>query len=509
MNDLKNGIDSLVSESAKDKADVKPIAPTPEKQKADDIIYDEQLGDKFRKAGFDVASKEETEAIFEKAPTPKPAQSTPLSLAERRKKWHENLRESAEREQQEFNDLRKKYQAGEISSRDFKKLSSKISKKYANDGEPYPKRDRLPIEDEIDANEKEFKRIREELDPLEEEDNIAFNMSFMPGGKPYDKSKRNPKIDELNKQIRGVMDKRTALNRQKALQIGKPFGRKDYREGIDKEDYGQGNDRIYALYQYALENPYLDFGRIISNDIYENREKYPSKIEFGNDLYEISESGGAYDHWRKDKNGKWEHVSLGSIAGLGNDLEKRLEEGNIIEPKQEQPTKNDEDIYNDNFYGIKEALESGKIDLNKYKVRDRFGNIELDVKNPNLIKEVMALYPGLKDPGDVQYFIDDVYGVYGEDLFEQSEENKNYPVNSKLRDRLKTERINLNLLKSKLNNYKTTGEVLAIVDGDVGNFNGLSNGEIMDLLDALGYDYGVKRENGKSKIIYVPKNNQL
>lgn len=78
--------------------------------------------------------------------------------------------------------------------------------------------------------------------------------------------------------------------------------------------------------------------------------------------------------------------------------------------------------------------------------------------------------------------------------------------NDKLFSRMREEKINLPLLKSKLDNYNKIGDVRAIVDGDVGNFNRLSNGEIMDLLDAYGYDYNVqKNPEGHKTIIYIPK----
>lgn len=80
-------------------------------------------------------------------------------------------------------------------------------------------------------------------------------------------------------------------------------------------------------------------------------------------------------------------------------------------------------------------------------------------------------------------------------------------TNNNLNQRIKEEGINTNLLISKLDNYHTTADVRSIVNGDVGNFNGLSNGEIMDILDSLGYDYELRpSKTGYGKTIYyIPR----
>ena len=361
-NQMPAGVDSFVEEASKEevKAPEKPITPKSNdynqylnktaknlnlsRKDLDKQIDINKTAQRYEKSlgkdkALDFAKNQYKNKIIEESlqklspETEVNKQPNSLSLKERRKEWHKGLREKEGLIQNAMKETNEKYRKGEIGNREYNKIYNEVSKKY--DVGAYPRRDRLPVENDIDANEKEFEKVRGELQPLEEEDSIAFNTHLM-YNTPYDEKKKNPRIAELNKQLSGIMTKRDELNRQKASQISQSFGRKDYRKEIDEESYGKGNDRIYSLYQKSLEKPYLDFSRMIANDIDENREQYPDRIEFEDDLYEISESGGAYDHYKKE-NGKWEHVSTGTIAGLGRELEDKLEQENIVETSSQKP----------------------------------------------------------------------------------------------------------------------------------------------------------------------------
>lgn len=92
-----------------------------------------------------------------------------------------------------------------------------------------------------------------------------------------------------------------------------------------------GNDRIYALFQHALDNN-LDFARVLAND----RERYPDRtpntLTFANDRFDLFPGSGGGDYWRKatpedyelykktgDKFGEikdgWRHISRGTRYG--------------------------------------------------------------------------------------------------------------------------------------------------------------------------------------------------
>ena len=265
---------------------------------------------------------------FYKKEQPKP------SLKERRKEWEKNLSKSGDEYQKRTGELYQKLRNGEISRKQYNQEFKKIQEDYQK-ANAFPQRDRLAVDDEIDGYEKQFKSIKEQLDPLEDEDNRAFNRHLM-FNEPYDESKKNPKIDELNTQLKDVMGKRTDARRRLAKELGSQFGRKDYRNEIDSGKLPSGNDRVYALYQKSLEEPSLDFSRMIANDVSENVKQYPKKLEFEDDLYEISESGRAFDHYKK-ADGEWQHISTGTISALGKDLGRRLEEENLksAEPKKQ------------------------------------------------------------------------------------------------------------------------------------------------------------------------------
>lgn len=279
---------------------------------ADDDVLDEEFGK-------DTPERKLVGSIKEDKP------QTP-SLRDRRKEWRNNLSKSGDEYNQGTQELYRKLKSGEISRKEYNQGMKALQEKYIKSNTK-PQRDRLAVDDELEGYDKQFKAIREELAPLEDEDSIAFNRHLM-FNEPYDESKKNPRIAELNKQLKDVKDKRTDARRRLAREIGSQFGRKDYRKEIDSGNLPSGNDRVYAMYQKSLEEPYLDFGRMIANDVYDNVEQYPSKLEFEDDLFEISKSGGAYDHYKKE-NGKWVHVSTGTIAGLGDNLGEKLEEENL------------------------------------------------------------------------------------------------------------------------------------------------------------------------------------
>ena len=277
---------------------------------ADDDVLDEQFGKDTPERKLVGAMKE---------------QSKP-SLKDRRKEWRNNLSKSGDEYNKGTQELYRKLKSGEISRKEYNQGMKALQEQYIKLNTK-PQRDRLAVDDELEGYDKQFKSIREELDPLEDEDSIAFNRHLM-FNEPYDESKKNPRIAELNKQLKDVKDKRTDARRRLAKELGSQFGRKDYRKEIDSGELPSGNDRVYAMYQKSLEEPYLDFKRMIANDVYDNVEKYPRKLEFEDDLYTISKSGGAYDHYKKEK-GKWVHISTGTIAGLGDDLGDKLEEENL------------------------------------------------------------------------------------------------------------------------------------------------------------------------------------
>lgn len=92
-----------------------------------------------------------------------------------------------------------------------------------------------------------------------------------------------------------------------------------------------GADRIYALYQHALDNN-LDFARVLYNDRQRYPERTPNTLEFENERFDLFNGNSGGDHWRRatpedlenykkygDKYGEikdgWKHISRGSNYG--------------------------------------------------------------------------------------------------------------------------------------------------------------------------------------------------
>ena len=63
------------------------------------------------------------------------------------------------------------------------------------------------------------------------------------------------------------------------------------------------------------------------------------------------------------------------------------------------------------------------------------------------------------------------------------------------------EGINTDLFYNKLKNYNKVGTVRAIVNGDAGNVNGLTDDEIIDWLKMNGFDFEIKNK----QLYYKPK----
>ena len=100
-----------------------------------------------------------------------------------------------------------------------------------------------------------------------------------------------------------------------------------------------GNDRIYALFQHALDNN-LDFARVLYND----RERYPDRtpntLVFANEKFELGKGHSGGDHWRKIQEGEnpdpnygeikdgWRHISRGT--NYGSDIYRLLAKENLL-----------------------------------------------------------------------------------------------------------------------------------------------------------------------------------
>lgn len=117
---------------------------------------------------------------------------------------------------------------------------------------------------------------------------------------------------------------------------------------IDKTNPGgspdvTGADRIYALYQHALDNN-LDFARVLAHDREYYPDRTPNTIEFANERFDLWPGSSGGDHWKKAtqkdlddyaKNGDrfgeikdgWKHISTGTR--YGDDIFRLLEKENF------------------------------------------------------------------------------------------------------------------------------------------------------------------------------------
>lgn len=117
---------------------------------------------------------------------------------------------------------------------------------------------------------------------------------------------------------------------------------------INKENPGgspdvTGPDRIYALYQHALDNN-LDFARVLAHDREYFPNRTPNTLEFENERFDLTPGSSGGDHWRKAtqkdlddyaKNGDrfgeikdgWRHISTGTR--YGDDIFRLLEKENF------------------------------------------------------------------------------------------------------------------------------------------------------------------------------------
>lgn len=189
-------------------------------------------------------------------------------------------------------------------------------------------------EEEIEAK---LKEVHSKLDPLREQDNRDFVESLRTGKKH--ESKNENEISRLSKESQDLIKQRDDIRKSKAVENAKKLGRKDYSKEIEnfyKEDSGfkklTNEDRVYALHQFLESNPTQDANKVLVSDLEKNRDKYPKEFEFKDEKYVVTDSGRAYDHFKK-KDGKWEHISLGTIYGLGDDLYNKLKTENLVKGK--------------------------------------------------------------------------------------------------------------------------------------------------------------------------------
>ena len=181
-----------------------------------------------------------------------------------------------------------------------------------------------------------IKELRTTLDPMKKEDSISFNKSLM-YETPYTK---NPKLVELEKQHNDLMNERNTILGERADYLRDKLGRKDYsqftgdnfwsKDGVFAGEGLEKNDRVYAIFdKYYRGGESLDFNKLLADDIRKNRKLYNNEIKVGNDLYVLSENGNSYDHYKLDEKGQPQHISVGTIYGLGSSLEQALKEKNL------------------------------------------------------------------------------------------------------------------------------------------------------------------------------------
>lgn len=112
---------------------------------------------------------------------------------------------------------------------------------------------------------------------------------------------------------------------------------------IDKANPGgspdvTGADRIYALYQHALDNN-LDFARVLAHDREYYPDRTPNTLEFANEKFDLFPGSSGGNHWKKVQEGEnpdprfgevkdgWRHISTGTR--YGDDIFRLLEKENF------------------------------------------------------------------------------------------------------------------------------------------------------------------------------------
>ena len=86
-----------------------------------------------------------------------------------------------------------------------------------------------------------------------------------------------------------------------------------------------GSDRVYALYQYALDNN-LDFGRLLANDRQNFPDRTPNTLEFADTKFELNPGSIGGKHYGRNNN-DWNEISTGT--NYGNDIFELLAKENF------------------------------------------------------------------------------------------------------------------------------------------------------------------------------------
>lgn len=174
--------------------------------------------------------------------------------------------------------------------------------------------------------DEEFEETKQKLNSLDHQRNKDIIKSINEG-KEYKDSEEYisvaKKFNELKKQ-------RTKNREEAARNKMAKLGLKDYskylgdnyfdNKGVFKGEGLRHEDRIYAIYQFSLANPSLDFGSLLADDITKNRDKYDDEFMIGNRKFIIGKSGWSYQSKNKTEKG-WENVSTGNIPALATQIE--------------------------------------------------------------------------------------------------------------------------------------------------------------------------------------------
>lgn len=171
---------------------------------------------------------------------------------------------------------------------------------------------------------KEMADLRDQMRPFEDERNreiIRKINAGETGDTPY-----SDEYTKLYNQHKAKYDLLEEIYKGRYQDTANKLGRKRY-ENFDPYPAGipidpnkvqgspdiTGADRLYALYQHAVENNQNPYNFLTDDRIY-FPDRTPSVIEFENDKFELGKGSGG-DHYRKNKNGEWEHVSTGTQYG--------------------------------------------------------------------------------------------------------------------------------------------------------------------------------------------------
>lgn len=152
----------------------------------------------------------------------------------------------------------------------------------------------------------------------------AGDNSDTPYGEEYDK---------LNNEWKDLEKVRTNILNKKYDDIAQKLGRKTYNFSHDRDyvDNLKGDDRLYAMHEYGIKNPWLDINKVVLDDAEQHPEDYNGIYEFDNDKYEFGKGMGSVDYYKKDPTDakQWNHVYTGTGYGSIEELMKRLNEQNF------------------------------------------------------------------------------------------------------------------------------------------------------------------------------------